>query len=262
MSAKYEIQGVNWIGLYSFIKRDVMRIFRVVTQTLITPWISALLYIFIFGYVVGQRIDLIAGVRYIDFVLPGVLMMNVLTSSFSHTSSSLYFKRFIRDIEELLVAPFSHLEMVVGFVVGGIFRGVLVGVGVYIIAIFFSAATITNFPLFLFYIISVATVFSLLGLIVALWADGFEQLNLLTTFIITPFTFLGGVFYSVHMLPEKAQVLAFANPFFYFVDGIRYSMIGIREGSAPFGYILILSLILVLGSLVVALFKRGWRLRE
>lgn len=254
--------GVNWIGLYTFIKRDIARIFRVATQTLITPWISALLYIFIFGYVVGRKIDLIAGVSYIDFVLPGILMMSVIAAAFAHSSSSLYFKRFVRDIEELLVAPFSYLEMVIGFVVGAVFRALVIGLGVFIIAVLFSAAGVSNFGMFLFYIISVSIIFALLGLLVGLWAKGFEQLNVLNTFVIMPLSFLGGVFYSIHMLPEKAQVIAYANPFFYFIDGIRYSMIGIRESNHIVGYIIIFSLIIILGVLVVHLFKKGWRIRE
>jgi ABC-2 type transport system permease protein len=256
------MRGVNWIGLYILLKRDIVRIFRVATQTLVTPWISALLYIFIFGYVIGQSIDLIAGVTYIEFVLPGIVMMNVLASAFAHTSSSLYFKRFIHDIEEILVAPFSHLEMIIGFVLGGIFRGLVIGLGIFIIALFFGGASVSNLPLLIFYIISVSIIFALLGMIVALWADGFEQLNILTTFVITPLSFLGGVFYSIEMLPEKVQGIALANPFFYFVDGIRFAMIGIREGSAGVGYAVIFGLILLLGSITWYLFKVGWRLRE
>lgn len=252
---------VNWIGLYSFIRRDIARIFRIVTQTLVTPWIAALLYIFIFGYIVGSRIDLIAGVKYIDFVLPGLLMMNVLASSFAHTSSSLYFKRFIRDIEEILIAPFSYLEMVIGFVAGGVFRGVLVGLGVFVIAVFFSAANIAHFWLFLFYLISTAIIFSLLGLLVGLWANGFEQLNILSTFVITPFSFLGGIFYSVNMLPAKLQIIVHLNPFFYFIDGIRYSMIGIRESNQVIGYLMIAASIIFLTLLVSRLFKDGWGLK-
>lgn len=253
---------VNWIGLYTFIKRDIARIFRVATQTLVTPWISALLYIFIFGSVIGSRIDLIEGHSYIDFVLPGILMMSVLTSAFSHTSSSVYFKRFIRDIEEILVAPFSHLEMIIGFIAGGIFRGIVVGLGIFVIAITFSAANVEHFWLLLFYVIAVSAIFSLLGILVGLWAKGFEQLNLLATFVIMPFSFLGGVFYSITMLPEKAQVIATWNPFFYFIDGIRYAMIGIRESNHIIGYILIAGLIIGLGAFNTYLFKIGWRLRE
>lgn len=253
---------MNWIGLYTFIRREFLKMMRIITQTVVGPWISAVLYILVFGVVVGSRIDLIAGVRYIEFVMPGILMMQMLSSAFAHSSSSLYFARFVRSIEELLVAPLSHFEMMLGFLVGSIVRGLVVGVGIFIVAILFGAADIVHPILFLFYVIAISGIFGLLGMLVGLWAKGFEQLNLLNTFVITPFIFLGGVFYSIEMLPEKVQTIALWNPFFYFVDGIRFAMIGIREGSAIVGTTLIIGLLIVLGSLVWYLFTKGWRLRE
>lgn len=252
---------MNIIGLQTFIEREIQRSFRVYIQTLLSPWINALLYILIFGVVVGSKIDLIAGVTYIDFVLPGILMLNLIGSSFAQTSSSLYFQRFAKHIEEILVAPLSHFEMITGYVVGGVARGVIVGVGVYVIALIFSAATITHLGLFLLYTIAVAIIFSLLGLLVALWAQNFEQLSVLSVFVITPLTFLGGVFNSITMLPEKVQIFVQFNPFFYFVDGLRYAMVGIREGSALIGWCVIIGLILLFGGLVWRLFSIGWRLR-
>ncbi len=252
---------MNVIGLQTHVYKEVQRFLRVGTQTLVSPWINALLYILVFGYIVGSRIDLIVGVSYIDFVLPGIVMLNLISSTYSQTSSSLYFQRFAKHIEEVLVAPLSHLEIVLGYVIGGVTRGLIVGFGVYIIAILFSAANMANLGLFLFYSISVALIFSLIGLLIGLWSDGFEQLALLNTFIITPLTFLGGVFNSITMLPEKAQIFVKFNPFFYFVDGLRYSMIGIQEGSFTIGLAVIFGSIIVLGSLVWYLFKIGWKIR-
>ncbi len=252
---------MNVIGLTTHIHKEVQRFFRVAIQTLISPWINALLYILIFGYIVGSRIDLIAGVRYIDFVLPGILMLNLISSSYSQTSSSLYFSRFARHIEEILTAPLSHIEIVVGYIVGGVVRGLIVGFGVYAIAIIFSASSMAHLGLFLFYSIAVAIIFSLVGLLVGLWAEGFEQLAILNTFIIVPLTFLGGVFNSITMLPEKAQVFVKLNPFFYFVDGLRYSMVGIQEGSFVVGMIVIFGCIAVLGTLTWYLFSIGWKIR-
>jgi ABC-2 type transport system permease protein len=252
---------MNIIGLQTHVQKEIQRFMRVAVQTLVSPWINALLYILIFGYVVGSRIDLIAGVSYIDFVLPGVLMLNLISSSYSQTSSSLYFQRFARHIEEILTAPLSHFEVMFGYVVAGVIRGMIVGLGVYGIAIFFSAASMANVGWFLFYSISVSLIFSLLGLLVGFWAEGFEQLAILNTFIITPLTFLGGVFNSITMLPEKAQFWVQLNPFFYFVDGLRYAMIGVQEANQAIGLAVILGLILVLGSLVWYLFKIGWKIR-
>ncbi len=255
------LEAGNWIGLQTLVRREIERIFRVVIQTLVTPWISALLYIFIFGRVVGDRIDLIAGVSYIDFVLPGVLMMNLIGSSFSHASFSIYFQRFAKSIEEILVSPLSYFEIIVSLVVGGIARGIIVGLGIYVIAVFFSAANLAHFGLFLFYAIAVSAIFSLLGIIVGLWANGFEQASIVNVFVITPLSFLGGVFNSVSMLPEGFQAFARLNPFFYFIDGIRYSMIGIRESNEYVGYALIIGLIVGLSLFVGHLFKRGYGLR-
>lgn len=254
--------NVNWIGLKTFVYREINRFTRVWIQTLMSPWINATLYIFIFGFVVGSRIDQIGGVSYIDFVLPGVLMLNLINSSFMQSSSSLYFQRFARYIEEILVAPLSSLEMIIGYVAGGVARGVTVGAGVFVLAVIFSAANLANVGLFLFYSIAVSVIFSLLGLVMGLWADNFEQLSLMNTFIITPFTFLGGVFNSIDMLPETGQFFVKLNPFFYFVDGLRYSMIGVSEANSAIGLALISGLIIGLTWLVWYLFNIGWKIRE
>lgn len=252
---------MNYIGLYTFVSREVQRFMRVAVQTLISPWINALLYIFIFGFVVGSKINLIAGVPYIEFVMPGILMLNLIGSSFSQTSSSLYFQRFVRYIEEILVAPLSYLEIIIGYVVGGVVRGFVVGLGIYIIAILFGGAQIVSIWHFLFFSIGVSIIFSFLGLLVGLWAESFEQLSILNTFIITPLTFLGGIFNSVEMLPDSLKSVIVFNPFFYFVDGLRYSMTGISESNLFVGYIMIIGLILALGTLVYVLFKKGWKIR-
>jgi ABC-2 type transport system permease protein len=252
----------NWIGLKTFIHREINRFLRVWIQTLMSPWINATLYILIFGFIVGSKIDQIAGVSYIDFVLPGVLMLNLINSSFGQTSSSVYFQRFARFIEEVLIAPLSEIEMIIGYVVGGITRGFVVGFGIFILAVIFSAANLSHIGWFIFYAVSVAIIFSLVGILVGMWAENFEQQSLINTFIITPFTFLGGVFNSIEMLPEQAQIFVKFNPFFYFVDGLRYSMIGVSEANTTVGFILMISLIIGLTWLVWYLFKIGWRIRE
>lgn len=252
---------MNPIGLYTFIRQEISRFIRVGNQTLFTPWVTALLYIFVFGEIVGRRIGEVSGVSYIDFVIPGLLMMNVMQAAFMQTSSSLYFQRFLRHIEEILAAPLSYLEIVAGFLVGGIMRALLVGAGVYVLALFFTAASMSHFGLFIFYAVSVSVIFSLAGLLVGLWAEHFEHLAIPSTYVIMPLTFLGGLFNSVNMLPEKFQIFMRLNPFFYFVDGLRYSMLGISESNRLVGAFLIFALILVLGFWVWHLFKRGYKIR-
>lgn len=251
----------NYVGLYNFIRQEASRLYRVWMQTLLTPWISALLYILIFGEVVGRRIGSIAGVSYIDFVVPGLLMMNVMQSALMHTSSSLYFQRFAKHIEEILTAPLSYAEMITGYIAAAILRGLAVAAGVYIIALLFTVTSVNHIFLFIFYSISVALIFAFLGLLVGLWADSFEQLAMPQTFLIMPLTFLGGLFNSIHMLPDRFQILVRLNPFFYFVDGLRYSMIGVSESNRLVGLILIFGLILGLGSWVWYLFKNGYKIK-
>jgi|SRR3989344_2942763 len=252
---------MNIIGLWTFVRRELGRFSRVAVQTLITPWISALLYIFVFGRIVGSRIDTIEGVEYIDFVLPGILMMNIIMGAFMQTSFSLYFQRFARHIEEVLIAPLAYWEMIIGHIMGGVLRAIVVGAGIYIIAILFSAASFIHVGLFIFYALSVAVLFSLIGLLVGLWAQNFEQLNVLNTFVIMPLSFLGGMFNSIGMLPLFLQKFVLFNPFFYFIDGIRYAMIGVREANTGMGIFVIVGSLLVLGGLLWHLFRVGYHLR-
>lgn len=253
--------NMNWRGMAMFLRRELERTFRVAVQTLIAPAISAALYIFIFGFVIGSTIDEVAGVAYITFVFPGILMLGIINAAFASASSALYFMRFTRGIEELLVAPFSYLEMVAGFVLSAVFRALLVAAIIMAVGIAFGAVTLQAPLLFIFYVTAVAALFALLGIIVALWAEGFEQLQVLNTFVITPLTYLGGIFYSIVLLPPVAATLTLFNPFFYFVDGIRYAMIGVSEASATIGLAVLLSLLLGLGALTVHLFRIGWRIR-
>lgn len=252
---------MNFIGVIAFIEKETNKMRRLGVQILFAPWISALLYILIFGQVVGKRIGEISGVSYIDFVVPGLLMMNIMQAAFGHASSVLYFNRFIGSITELITAPLSYLEIMLGFLASSLIRALVVGGGVYAIALIFTVTTVNHFFLFLFYVLSSSVIFALAGLLVGLWAEHFEHLAIPTTFIITPLTFLGGLFNSVHMLPEKLQIFVYLNPFFYFIDGLRYSMIGVSESNRFFGVILIFSLILILGAWVLRLFKTGYKIR-
>lgn len=252
---------MNWIGLYTLVKQEIQRFLRVAIQTLVTPWISAVLFIFVFGSILGSRINTIEGIKYIEFVLPGILMMNVITAAFTHSSSSVYFQRFIRSIEEMLVAPLSHAEMIVGYLAGAVSRAFIIGVGILIIGLVFNALTIQNLPLFLFYIIGVSIIFGLLGVIVGLASENFEQLSLPGTFILMPLSFVGGMFNSVNMLPTYLQSVAYLNPLFYFIDGARYSMTGYHETNITFGIILIIVSAIVLFAVVWKMFSSGWKLR-
>jgi ABC-2 type transport system permease protein len=254
--------SLNTIGLYTMLRREVKRTLRVVVQTLIAPVVSAALYIFIFGTVIGSKIDDFAGVPYISFVFPGVLMLSIINASFSSASSALYFMRFTRGIEEILITPFSYLEMLVGFVGSAVARAVMVSVLILGVGVLFGAVSLEHPFWFLFYVSAISAIFAMLGIIVALWAESFEQLQVLNTFVITPLTYLGGIFYSITMLPPLAAQITILNPFFYFADGIRGSMIGYSEANSTIGLMVILGLVFGLGILVTQLFKRGWKIRS
>lgn len=255
------VSGFNAIGLYSLVRREIERILRVKVQTFGAPLISAFLFIFIFGFVLGRKIDLIAGIPYIEFVFPGILIMNILSSAFEHCASAVFFGTWIRSIEEMLVAPFSYIEMVLGYVLSAIIRSLLIGSGILVIGLLFGAVTIAHPLLFFVYVIGIATIFALLGILVGLWAKSFEQLGMLNTFVIMPLTFLGGMFYSIELLPDVVKTITIYNPFFYFIDAIRYATIDFSESNLLVGGIIIGGLVVVLGGLVLHLFRIGWRIR-
>jgi len=254
--------SINWIGLYTMLRREVKRTMRVVIQTLIAPVVSAALYIFIFGTVIGSKIDDFAGVPYISFVFPGVLMLSIINASFSSASSALYFMRFTKGIEEILITPFSYIEMLIGFVGGAIARALMVAFLILAVGLGFGAVTLDNPIGFVLAISAIAAIFAMLGILVALWAESFEQLQVLNTFVITPLTYLGGIFYSITFLPELAATITRFNPFFYFADAVRSSMIGYSEANTLIGIMVIAGLVVFLGALVTYLFSIGWKIRS
>ncbi len=256
------MNDINWIGLYTFVRREIERIMRVKVQTIAAPLISATLFIFIFGFVLGSRIDFIAGVPYMQFVFPGILTMTVLMSAFEHTSSTVYFGRWVRSIHEILVSPFSYVEMVVGYVWSAVLRAILLSFGILAVGLVFGAVSITHPLLFVVSVAGVATLFALVGILVGLWANGFEQLGVLNTFLITPLTMLGGMFYSIEFLPQAVKTITLVNPFFYIINTMRFATTGITEAPLWIGLVLMAALIISLGFLVVHLFRKGWRIRE
>lgn len=253
---------VNWIGLWTMIRREIQRLARVPIQAVVAPLISALLFIFIFGFVVGGRISSIGGYRYLEFVLPGVVMMNIVNAAFLQATSQIYFQRFQKSIEEILVSPLSYVEMIAGTISIVIMRSVFTAIGIMLIGVAFGAVHMHSIAEFLFWVICVSMIFGFLGIIVALWAKTFEQLNVLVVFFITPLSMVGGVFNTVAMLPPWLRWLAYGNPFFYFINGLRHAMLGFNEAPTTIGVVLTLSLAAILGIIVWRLYAIGWGLRE
>jgi ABC-2 type transport system permease protein len=254
--------GINWIGLFTIVRREATRMLRVPIQAFVAPWISALLFIFIFGYVVGGRIASIGGHRYLEFVLPGILLMNIVNASFLQSSSAIYFARFLHFIEETLVSPLSYVEMIVGNLAVVVVRSTVTAIGILLIGLAFGATHVESIPGFLFWVVAVSCIFGLLGIIIGLWAKSFEQLNVLIVFFITPLSMVGGVFNTVGMLPGWLRWLAFANPFFYFTNGLRGAMLGLDETPPGLGIGLTLALLAVMAGTVWRLYSKGYGLRE
>jgi ABC-2 type transport system permease protein len=254
--------GINWIGMWGIVRREVTDAMRHPTQIMLAPWISALIFLFVFGFVLGSRIPSISGHSYLKFLLPGLVMMDIVTVSFQQTSGDLYFARFQRYVQEMLVSPLSYLEMMLGSLVVAVLRGFVTAAGVMVMGWAFGGASIVSIPEFVFWLTSVSIVFALLGMIVGLWADNFEQLGALPIFLISPLSMVGGVFTTVAMLPPWLRTLAYANPFFYFINGLRHAMIGTSESPVWLGIVFTLALMAVLGTIVWRLFATGWGLRE
>jgi len=253
---------LNWLGFYTLVRREVGRTKRVIGQALVAPLITASLYIFIFGYVVGSKIQLIEGIKYISFVFPGVFAMNLIMAVFGATSSSTFFMRFQKTLEDLLTLPISYTELVISLIISGVIRGLMITVALSAVAILFGVNSLAHPFALLGYVLLISVLFGLLGVVLGIWADNsFEKLGIATNFILTPLTFLGGVFYSIHMLPEKFQFLVHINPIFYAVDGMRYALTGYHEASLLLGLGVLGGLSLIFLTLCVYIFTTGWKLR-
>ncbi len=254
--------GINWIGMYAIVRREVTDSMRHPTQAVLAPWISALIFIFVFGYVLGNRMPHIAGRPYLVFLMPGIVMMDVVTVAFTQASADLYFARFQRYVQEMLISPLSYFEMMAGSLGVAVLRSIVTAAGILVMGAAFGGLTIVDIPAFIFWIVTVSVIFGLLGLVVGLWADNFEQLGALPIFLISPLSMVGGVFNTVAMLPPWLRFLAYANPFFYFINGLRGAMIGFHEGPPLLGVSLTLLFLVALAALVWRLFATGWGLRE
>jgi ABC-2 type transport system permease protein len=253
----------NLIPFWTLIEREIFRIKRIIGQVVISPVITASLYIFVFGFVLGSSIKEISGINYISFVFPGIFTMNIILAVFGATSFMAFMLKFQKTIEDYLTLPLSYLELVLGMLTSGIVRSLLITFTLSIVAFLFGVNTVAHPFILLFYVIFISVLFGLLGIVVGLWADNsFDKLNGISAFVLTPLSFLGGTFYSVSMLPSNLQFLVYLNPIFYCIDGIRYAFTGYHEASIGFGLFILgtLSALCLVGT--VYIFKTGWKLRS
>jgi ABC-2 type transport system permease protein len=252
---------MNGVAFRTLVRREIIRFMVVYKQTLIPPIISSTLFIFIFGLSLGKEIHLVNGVTYLKFLIPGLVMMSLIDSAFSNTSSSLFISRWAFNIQEVLISPLSYMEMVLSLLIGGVVRALIVAVGVYGVSLFFAAMPIHHIFATLFFLVGVSVIFSLIGIMAALYAQEFEHLTTWTTFVITPLIYFGGVFHSTTMSPTFIKVITVINPIFYMIDGLRYGVLGIQEAPVWACVALVLIFAVVLFFWTVHLFKIGYRLR-
>ena len=252
----------NWIALGTIARREVSRILRIWSQTLVPPAITMTLYFLIFGGLIGSRVGDMGGFSYMQFIVPGLVMMSVIQNSYGNISSSFFGAKFGRHVEELLVSPMPNWVILWGYVAGAVLRGLLVGVMVLGIAMLFTTVRIPHPLVTLSSVILGATIFSLAGFVNAVYAKKFDDVAIVPTFILTPLTYLGGVFYSVTLLPGWAQALTHANPIFYMVNAFRYGLLGGSDVPLWVAYALMLGFVVVLAALGLWLLKRGVGLRS
>ena len=252
----------NLVAFGTIMRREVRRILRIWGQTLVPPAITMTLYFLIFGGLIGSKIGDMGGFTYMQFIVPGLVMMSVIQNSYGNISSSFFGAKFGRHVEELLVSPMPNWVILWGYVSGAVLRGLMVGVIVLLIAMFFTPVRIPHPLVTLTTVLLGATIFSLAGFVNAVYARKFDDVAIVPTFILTPLTYLGGVFYSVTLLPGWAQALTHANPIFYMVNAFRYGLLGVSDVPLWVAYALMLAFVAALATLSLWLLRRGVGLRS
>jgi ABC-2 type transport system permease protein len=248
-------------SMLAVLEREMLRYLKVWTQTIIPPVLQAVLFILIFGAALGPRIREVEGIPYLEFIAPGLVMMGIINAAYSNSSTSLYDSRMRMYIEDILSAPVSDLELATAYVLGAASRGILVGAGTILIIVLFTDLAWTNPFLVLYHMVAVSVIFACMGCWFGLWGMLWDHVFLPLTFILTPLTFLGGVFYSVAMLPDGWRQASFLNPILYMVDGMRYGMVGIADAPVAAGAIGIGIAAIACFLITVAIFRSGYRLR-
>ncbi len=250
------------IALQSILTKEITRFMRIWVQTLVPPAITMTLYFVIFGNLIGARIGDMHGFSYMEFIVPGLIMMSVITNSYANVASSFFSAKFQRNVEELLVAPVPEHIMILGYVLGGVARGLLVGIIVTVLSLFFVDIRIHNIAVIASIVLLTATVFSLGGLINAVYAKTFDDISIVPTFVLTPLTYLGGVFYSLALLPEFWQGVSVLNPIVYMVNAFRFGFLGYTDVNLLLAYGVLLGFIAALYLVAYRLIRTGTGLRS
>ena len=251
-----------WVAFNTILHKEIRRFTRIWVQTLVPPVITMTLYFVIFGQLIGSRIGEMSGFSYMQFIVPGLIMMSSLTNSFANVASSFYSTKFARNVEELLISPTSPHIIILGYVAGGMARGVCVGVLVTIISLLFVSFQIQSWWIIALTLLMTTAAFSLGGLINAVFARSFDDISIIPTFVLTPLTYLGGVFYSISLLPEFWQEVSKLNPIVYMINGFRYGFLGISDVDLVYTFGVLSVFITVLYLIAYYLIRRGVGLRN
>ena len=253
---------LNLVAMQTIVRKEMIRVLRIWVQTIVPPAITMTLYFIIFGNLIGRRIGTMDGFDYMQYIAPGLIMMSVITNSYGNVVSSFFGAKFGRHIEEMIVSPMSNATIIIGHVVGGVLRGLLVGLLVTVVALFFTRLEVQHPFIMISIVLLSSTVFALAGLINAVFAKKFDDIAIVPTFVLTPLTYLGGVFYSISLLPEFWQNVSRANPILYMVNAFRYGVLGSSDIPIGTAYAIIGVAIALLYGVSMFLLNRGIGIRE
>ncbi len=251
-----------WIAYLTITRREVLRFARIWVQTIIPPVVMVALYFIIFGNLIGERIGAMDGLPYIDFIMPGLVMMSIITNSYANVVSSFYGAKYSRHIEEMQIAPVPSLVILLGFVSGGVARGLSVGIAVTLVSLLFTDFSIHSPLVVLVVALLTSCLFAMAGLINGIFANSFDDISIVPTFVLTPLTYLGGIFYSIRLLPEIWQQLSLVNPILYMVNSFRYGFRGSSDIDLGTALAVILVFIAVLFAICLSLLERGTGIRQ
>ena len=246
-----------WIAYMTVMRKELVRIFRIWAQTILPPVVTTSLYFIVFGTFIGSQLAPIQGLSYIQFIVPGLIMMSVITSSYMNTVSNFYFAKFMRNIDEMLVSPMPDWLVIAGFISGGVMRGLIVGFFVLLVSLFFSNLAIYNLAVLIAAVVMTSVLFSLAGLINGIYAKGFDGISIVPTFVLTPLTYLGGIFYSILQFPPFWQKVSLFNPILYMVNAFRYGFFGVSDVPVWICFGVLIGFTLVFTAIVILLFRRG-----
>jgi ABC-2 type transport system permease protein len=252
----------SWIGPWTLLKKELLRFWRVSFQTVAAPVITALLYLLIFSHVLDKHVQVYDGVAYTEFLIPGLIMMSVLQNAFANSSSSLIQSKVMGNIVFVLLTPLTHLQFFMAFLIAAIIRGLVVGLCIYLVAMWFVDLTVANPWMIIAFGLLGSALLGTFGIIAGIWADRFDQMAAFQNFIIVPLSFLSGVFYSIHSLPPFWQQVSHLNPFFYMIDGFRYGFFGKGDVSPLLSLLIVGASFVVLALITLKMLKSGYKLRS